>query len=209
VILRIAAALSLLLGGAGLVGFLFLIGKGPMAPAAARHLRAMKNRITAPDSLADVAFADFTALPHQAPLAEVAALERRGVRLEGYVQRMQISSDGDIHLEIATGPDAPDWPRAVYVTGEITQRWWRGSRTWTYDQLVATLRPMIGGATPWDGGARRVRISGWLLYDYQYDLPHDTPRAPWQMRETGWEIHPVTGIERWDDSLAAFAEYRR
>jgi hypothetical protein len=209
VILRIAAALSLLLGVTGLVGFLFVIGKGPLAPPAARHMRAMKNRVTAPDSLADVAFVDFAALPHEAPLAEVAALERRGVRLEGYVQRMQIASDGDIHLEIATGPDAPAWPYAVYVTGEVTPQWRRGSGTWVYDQLVAVLRPMIGGATPWNGGARRVRISGRLLYDYQYDDPHETPRAPWQMRETGWEIHPVTGIERWDDSLAAFVEYRR
>ena len=204
-ILRFAAALSLLLGVAGLLGFLVLIGKGPLASPAARHMRAMKDRVAAPDSLVDYVFADFSALPHHAPLAEYAALERRGVRLEGYVQRMLVASDGDIHLEVAAGPAGPDWPQDVYVTSEITPRWRRGSDAWVYDRLVAAVRPGIGGATPWDAGARRVRVSGWLLYDYPYDLP----QGPAQKRLTGWEIHPVTRIELWDDSPGTFVDYRR
>ena len=159
--------------------------------------------------MVDLTFTDFAALPHHVPLAEYQHLERRGVRLEGYVQRLLIASDGDIHLEVAAGPAEPEWPKAVHVATEITPQWRRGSGTWVYDRVVAALRPEIGGATPWDAGARRVRISGWLLYDYQYDQPHDVPRRSWQRRETGWEIHPVTGIELWDDSLAAFAAYRR
>jgi hypothetical protein len=205
VILRVAAALSLLLGVTGLLGFLFLIGKGPLASSTARHMRAMKDRVAAPDSVVDVAFTGFAALPHHAPLPEYAAIERRGVRLVGYVQKVLTASDGDIHLEVADGPAGPEWPHGFYVTAEITPQWRRGSDAWVYERLVAAVRPGLGGSTPWDAGARRVRISGWLLYDYQYDLPP----APWLRRVTGWEIHPVTGIELWDDSLGAFAEYRR
>lgn len=204
-ILRVAAALSLLLGAAGLLGFLHVVGKGPFASAAARHLRAMKDRVAAPDAVADYAFADFAALPHHAPLAEYAAVEQRGVRLQGYVQHLLRASDGDLHLEVAAGPAQPEWPNAVYVTSEITPQWQRGSDAWAYDPLVAAFRPASGGVTAWDAGARRVRLTGWLLYDYQYDLP----QGPAQPRLTGWEIHPVTRIELWDDSLATFVEYRR
>ena len=72
------------------------------------------------------------------------------------------------------------------------------------------FRPNRGGITRWDAGPRRVRVSGWLLYDSQYDARHSSwALAHGAVRVTGWEIHPVTRIEIWDDALAAWAEVAR
>jgi hypothetical protein len=59
-----------------------------------------------------------------------------------------------------------------------------------------------------------VRISGWLLYDFEYDAPYRTQRhalisGARSTRLTGWEIHPVTRIEVWDDSTRDFVEIPR
>jgi hypothetical protein len=73
-----------------------------------------------------------------------------------------------------------------------------------------------------------VRLSGWLLYDFQYDGVHrsadplrwmwnrfglkrpyrpDGPVSIWP-RLSGWEIHPVTRIEVWDDARGGYGEVR-
>lgn len=216
-ILRLAAALALLVGAAGLLLFLQVVGKGPFASAEARHLRLMKDRLDPPPALLPATFADFAALPHARPVAEYAPLETRGVVLEGYAQRMIWSSDGDVHVEVLSSWRKPGLPETTYVSAEITPRWRRGSTRWQYDHLLAELRPNFGGTTPWEMGPQRMRLSGWLLYDFQYDGPYGAPnphgaairpaRSP--MRLSGWEIHPVTRIELWDDSLQAFVEYPR
>jgi len=61
--------------------------------------------------------------------------------------------------------------------------------------------------TAWDGGPRRVRLTGWLTYDFPYEGAHNRPGFP--PRIASWEIHPVTRIELWDDTLAAFVDYPR
>lgn len=198
--LRAAAALSLVLGAAALLFFLRLLGEGPLVPPEMRHLREMKNRVTAPAAVESSSFAGMIALPHRRPLAEYAPIERRGVALEGYVQRMLRASDGDVHLEIVARRPPPSGWDTVYVSAEITPRVRRGAPRWTWENLVEAFRPMAGGATPWNGGPRRVRIRGWLMYDWQYDEVN--PRHV--ERLSGWEIHPVTGIEIWDEATARF-----
>ena len=81
---------------------------------------------------------------------------------------------------------------------------------WAYDSLLVAFRPNRGGPARWDAGPRRVRVSGWLLYDHQYD----PPVSRWTLehgatRRTGWEIHPVTGIELWDDAGGDWRELSR
>jgi len=59
--------------------------------------------------------------------------------------------------------------------------------------------PVLAAGTGWSYEAlldlcqrqARVRISGWLLHDYQ----HIRDIGAW--RATAWEIHPVTSIEVW------------
>ncbi|MBI5708817.1 MAG: hypothetical protein HZC42_00685 [Candidatus Eisenbacteria bacterium] len=208
-ILRLVAGLSLLLGTAVLASYLLLVGRGPLASPAGRHLRAMKERRDAPSAVTPYTLAGFQALPHDAPQAAVAALERHAVSLEGYVQRMLHARDGDTHLEIAVTPRAPGGPDTAYVTAEITLPWRRGSRSWSYESLLAAFRPNRGGAAPWEAGPRRVRVTGWLLYDYQYDSKPTRYSLIYGARATGWEIHPVTRIELWSDSLRGFVDHPR
>jgi hypothetical protein len=205
VTLRIAAVLALLLGVGGLLGYLRIVGKGPFASLEERHRRDMKDRSLAPASITPFTFADFRRLPHGLTVAEYSGLERRGVSLEGYAQFMLTASDGDYHLEIADAPPGTPGYDPDYVTGEITPAWSRSPSRWRFEALIASLRPDRGGTTRWDGGPRRARFSGWLLYDSPYDLPI----SPRHRRLTGWEIHPITRIEVWNDQLARFVELAR
>ena len=208
--LRVAAALSLLVGATALMAYLRVMGHGPLAAAPERHLRAMKDRLAPPPSVEMFTLADFAALPHRAAAADVAALERGGVVMEGYVQNFMRAADDDYHLEIAPTPRSPGGADTAYATAEITPGIRGGSRRWSYERLVAAFRPNRGGATRWDEGPRRARVSGWLLYDY----PYDAPPSPSELRMSsprisGWEIHPVSRIELWDDSLRRFVDYPR
>jgi len=216
VILRIAAAFSLLLGSTLLFLFFAWIGESPFSTGAERHLREMKERTTAPASYAPFTFTHLAALPHGRPLTEFAPLERRGVSLEGYVYFMDLSSDGDFHMRMVSRFPGTTWPPdSLGATAELTPQWRRGSSTWQWEPLLTALRTFGRGQIPWPPGPRRARLSGWLMYDFQYDEPfvkNERPRLQPEgpgHRLTGWEIHPVTRIEIWDDSLGAYAEYTR
>ena len=205
-ILRLAALGAVVLGLVVFLFFLQLVGKAPWSPPEMRHLRARKDRTAAPGRLAPFTAADFESLPHGRPLAEYARLEERGVSFDGYVQHLLTSKDGDIHFELAATRRPPGGPDTAYVTAELTPRWGRGSERWSYENLVATLRPNRGGTTPWETGPRRARVSGWLLYDFQYDVRYDPEALRRGERLTGWEIHPVTRIEVWEAADSAWRE---
>ena len=208
--MRLAAALALLAGAAALLAYLDFMGRGPLASTTARHLRAMKDRRGAPASVEVVTLAGIAALPHRAPLRTYAAIEGRGVVAEGYVQCILRALDDDVHLEVVPAPRAPGGPDTTYLSAEITPGWRADSKRWSYGGLEVAFRPNHGGVTAWDGGPRRVRVSGWLLYDYQYDAPPtELQQRTVAPRISGWEIHPVTRIELWDDALGRFVELAR
>jgi hypothetical protein len=169
VILRIAAALSLALGVAVMLAYFSWIGESPISGPAERHLRGVKERTAAPPSVTPITFADLAALPHGRPLAEFATLEERGVSLEGYVKNIHLSSDGDYHMSLSEAPPPPMSRRSPVVTAELTPQWQRGSRWWRWEPLATALRPNSWRWPAWPGGPRRVRISGWLLYDFKND----------------------------------------
>lgn len=197
-------------GAAVLFAGLALLGRAPGLAAETLHLRAMKDRTEAPPTLRDMTMNDFAALPHQPPFAERAALERQGVRMEGWVQRVLLSGDGDVHVELAEHRRTRLDRDSLYIVCEISNRWRNVRKSWVYDSLLVAFRPNRGGATAWEAGPRRVRISGWLMYDH----PYDTPGSNWLMtygpaRRTGWEIHPVTGIEVWDEASGSWVGLTR
>lgn len=194
---RSIAALFLAGGALTLIFALSLLGDAPGVAPEARHLRALKRRLDPPAAYADWTQDSIAALPHGRPLAEYAPLERRGVRLEGWVQRTMAAGDGDMHLELCATARTSGGRDTAYTTGEITPGW-RRPGAWQFEALNAVFRPNDGAVTPWDGGPAKVRVSGWLLYDFQYDRPPTS----WSLqngapRVSGWEIHPVTRIERW------------
>jgi len=210
VIARSLAVIAFLLGAAALVVGLSLLGRSPGLPEQTRQLRSMKDRTEAPEQVRDVDMAFFAGLPHGAPLQENASLERQGVRMEGWVQRILLSGDGDVHLELVEKRRVAGERDTVYVVAEVTPPWRQQRRGWAYESLLVAFRPNTGGATAWDAGPRRVRLTGWLLYDH----PYDKPVTQWTLnhgkaRRTGWEIHPVTGIELWDDGASGWRELAR
>jgi hypothetical protein len=203
---RLLAATTLALGVFALLGGLALLGKGPGVPRELRALRAGKGRTAVPGRYEPWTADSFVALPHGRPLAVYAPLERKGVSLEGWVQRTMLAGDGDLHIEIVATRRASGGPDTAYVTGEVTPQW-RRPGGWTNEGLLALFRPNRGGVTPWAAGPRRVRVSGWLLYDWQYDRrPSSWSLLYGAPRLTGWEIHPVTRIEVWDDARRDWRE---
>jgi hypothetical protein len=210
VIARSLAVIMFVAGAALLVAGLALLGRGPGLPERTRHLRAMKDRAQPPLEVRDVDMDFLARLPHGAPLAERSRIERQGVRMEGWVQRILLSGDGDVHLEVTARPRIPADRDTVYVVAEVTAPWRHRRRGWAYDSLLVAFRPNRGGATAWEAGTRRVRLTGWLLYDH----PYDKPITSWILehttgRRTGWEIHPVTDIELWDDVTQGWRELAR
>ena len=209
-ILRVAAALALLLGVATVLVYAQKVGKGPGVALADRHLREMKDRLDPPAAPEAVTIAAIAALPVGASVAEYSAIERRGVAVEGWVQRTLRASDGDLHLELVATPRLPGGPDTSYLTGEITDAWRRRRPGLTTERLVAAFRPNDGGARPWPAGPRRVRLTGWLLYDVPNDaVPTAYSRLHGAARLTGWEIHPVTTVEAWDEAAGAWAVVAR
>lgn len=209
-IFRSIAVFMLSLGAAALVAGLALLGRAPGLPEATRHLRTMKDRLEAPAAYEPVDMTFFAELPHQPPMGERTQLERRAVRMEGSIQRMVLSGDGDLHLELVEHARTAADRDTAYVVAEITPLWRTRSRGWSFESLLSAFRPNHGGRSPWPAGPARVRIGGWLNYDHPYDRVVSTwlqlHGAP---RRTGWEIHPVTIIERWDESRQAWQELAR
>ncbi len=205
-ILRVLAALALVLGLAALLLFRWRLDEGPFASAAGRHLRALKQRVELPAQVSPVSLTWFRALPRGLPPSRTAPLESRAVVMEGWVQRLQWAADGDVHLEIADRPPPPGGVTR-YVTGEVTPAFRRRHPGWRYEALAAALRPNVGTRTPWPGGPRRARVTGWLLYDFQNDNPPSEEAVEHRAaRVSGWEIHPVTRMEVWDDARGAWVE---
>jgi hypothetical protein len=211
---RAVALVCLGLGIVMLLGYLTYIGKGPLASLEASHLREGKDRLATPDHPEPITQAEFESLPPRLTVAEYSGIERRAVVAEGWVWRMVRSSDGDFHLNLWFWKPVPGI-EPPYVTAEITPQWWTGGtggvdpdRGWSYDHLLRVFHPDYGGVTAWDGGPVKIRLTGWLLYDYESrgHLPfqRSSPRRP-----IDWEIHPVTRIERWDDARSAWIEVPR
>lgn len=207
---RSLATLAFTAGAVVLIAALTLLGRAPGSPLRVRHLREMKDRLEEPREVARFSLDDMGELPHRLSVGEYSAYESRGVVLEGWVQGMLLAGDGDTHLELVTRDPGPHGRDSTYATGEITPLWRLGAPAWSYDSLLAAFRPFRGGRTAWDDGPRRVRLTGWLCYDYQYDFaPTSWALQFGAPRRTGWEMHPVTKVELWNPVDSSYVELRR
>ena len=209
-IARSLGVIVFVLGATVLIIGLALLGRGIGLPEQTRHMRAMKDRTEPPFEVRDVTMDFFAGLPHRPPMSVRESFEREGVRMQGWVQRILLSGDGDVHLELVEKRRGAGERDTVYVVAEITPPWRDQRRGWAYESLLVAFRPNTGGATAWDAGPRRVRLTGWLMYDHAYDKPvSDWSLQFGKARRTGWEIHPVTGIELWDDAGQDWRELAR
>ena len=94
----------------------------------------------------------------------------------------------DTHIELTLAPGYAPPRRRLIV--EVTPQWRERMARKRTDWRTCTLRRRLLG--------RRVRITGWLLFDAEHarNSAHtagDSAARIW--RATAWEIHPVTAID--------------
>jgi len=89
--------------------------------------------------------------------------------------------DLHVHLRAARQPQCGvGGLRNQQIVTEVTPHFQPPTTGWSYEALLDLCQRQA-----------RVRISGWLLHDYQ----HIRDIGAW--RASAWEIHPVTSIEVW------------
>jgi hypothetical protein len=185
--------------------FLGLGAAGVPASALAKHsdqhryLTEQKNRTDIPRRYEPLTFAEFLALPaipEKYTASEwdtVRTQTQRGVGLEGYIAEVIQAADGatygrppdqgdlHVHLRAARQPQCGvGGLRNQQIVTEVTPHFQPPTTGWSYEALLDLCQRQA-----------RVRISGWLLHDYQ----HIRDIGAW--RASAWEIHPVTSIEVW------------
>ena len=176
-------------------------GCPPEGDGGDRALNRLKNR-EAPSALRDTPFDSvlLLAIPDEASgryrsrwpkrvSALVAPIERRAVRVEGYVARARLSGPEatnchgdaaryrDYHVWITATP-TPDRSRSVIA--EMTPRFRARHSGWTVERLGEVARRHDP-----------VRVGGWLMLDQEH------PEQIGRTRGTLWEIHPITSFEVW------------
>jgi hypothetical protein len=115
VILRSTAVLVFAVGALGLFAGVALLGRAPGLSPETQHLRAMKDREDAPTTVRDVDMEWFARLPHRAPMPERTRIEQQGVRMEGSVQRIELSGDGSPR----TATPRTSWARSRSCGGAV------------------------------------------------------------------------------------------
>jgi hypothetical protein len=165
---------------------------GPTGDAkddARQNLNRNKNRTDIPNDSAYVPI-DWTAL-RDLPADRSADLPGAPVVVEGFlVHRVKVENEGsgestnchltgnnevDWHIYLSDTADLDDISQAVII--ETTPRT-RPIHKWVKSDLDNVVNKNV-----------RVRISGWLLYDFEH------VSAIGSQRGTVWEVHPITKIE--------------
>ena len=174
------------------------LGSDPLpAGRAADHLAAQKRRTATPPAYAPVDFAWVADLPvpeiRTVPdLAAVHEVERHAVALTGDLVRVmpvpahmghRRSTEWEVHLHLRVAPpqrcEFQNDPRNVVAV--VTPAFQPPYTGWDVDALADLCQTHT-----------RVRLSGWLLYDYS------TGPQVGRSRVSPWSIHPVTQIEVWN-----------
>ena len=164
---------------------------------AIEHLTLQKRRTKIAPAYAPIEHTWFTQLPTpeiRTPpdLAAIDDVEQHGVALAGYIVRVipvptrvarWQATEWEFHLHLRVGPSQ----RCEYqndarnLVTVVTPPFQPPHTGWDYE----VLRELCEKHT-------RVRISGWLLYDYL------TRAQVGRSRASPWSIHPVTQIEVWN-----------
>lgn len=150
----------------------------------ADQLQAAKNRVDDPPHLTPMTVTEIIGLPtfpraySRSDLAQISALEDRGVTVTGWVARVIRKDDGDYHVQITEAPlgRCLDHDTTDQLITEVTPGIRERRPAYTFE----ALRALCGTQT-------EVRLTGWLLYD----SPHNGDSG----RSTPWEVHPVTRVE--------------
>jgi hypothetical protein len=118
------------------------------------------------------------------------SMEKRGVRVEGYLVKAResgpescngrVDSLRDYHLWI-TGDAGVD--KREGLVAEITPRWKVRYPEWRLRFFNKLAKDRA-----------KVRVTGWLMWDQEH------PSEVGKSKGTCWEIHPITQFEVWNGS---------
>ena len=141
-----------------------------------RYLTEQKNRFEISTHYEPLTFADFLALPaipahySTSDWDTVRQQTQRAVSLEGYIAELIQARDGttygrppdqgDLHVhlrDVRPSQCGLAGPRGGQIVTEITPHFQPPKTKWSSEALVDLCRRQV-----------RVRISGWLLHDYQH-----------------------------------------
>ena len=160
------------------------------------HLAAQKRRIEIPPAYAPVEYGWVAKLPAPeiqtaSDLAAVEEVERHAIALAGYIVRVipvpirlagSRTTEWEFHVHLRLGPpqrcEYRDDPRNLIAV--VTPPFQPPHTGWDLEALYDLCREQA-----------RVRLSGWLLYDYLSRAQVGRSRA------SAWSIHPVTQLEVW------------
>jgi hypothetical protein len=156
-------------------------------------LNTQKNRTDLPkaDAYIPIDFDVLEALPSDSP----DQLEGAPVMVEGFLSHkinVESGSPGESTNCNLLNPDEVDWH--IYLT-KVPQQLIKTA-------IIVETTPRTRPLHHWNKSAldnlvnkdTRVRISGWLMYDFQHSGVIGKERA------TVWEVHPITRIEVADSS---------
>lgn len=171
-------------------------GDTPIPSRVAEHLADQQQRTEIPPDYASIDYGFFAQLPSPeirtlSDLAAVEEVEHNAVSLTGYIVRVipvpihlagLRSTDWEFYLHLRVGPARrceyqDDARNLVTVLTPSFQPPYTG---WDFEALYDLCREQT-----------RVRLTGWLLYDYLSRARVGHSRA------SAWTIHPVTQIEVW------------
>ena len=177
-------------------------GDGQLMGRLADHLAAQQQRTEIPAAYAPIDYRFFAQLPTPeirtvSDLAAVEEVEHNAVALTGYIVRVipvpihlagRRATDWEFYLHLRVGParrcEYQDDARNLVAV--VTPSFQPPNTGWDFEALYDLCREQA-----------RVRLSGWLLYDYLSRARVGRTRA------SAWSIQPVTRIEVWnprDDS---------
>jgi hypothetical protein len=161
---------------------------GKSSDAKIKSLNGNKNRTDIPEASSYLPV-DWNVLS-QLPSTEVDRVQGAPVEVEGYLShKMNVEGAESTNCGL-TNPDDVDWH--MYLTNQPTQG--------IADAIIVETTPRTRPLHSWDQKTLRslvdshtkVRVSGWLMYDWQHlDMVG-------KQRATVWEIHPITRIETED-----------
>jgi hypothetical protein len=167
-----------------------------------KYLNKLKNRDIPPPSYQDISVREILdnepeaalemgrkARQHweQEAIDEVAPMEAKGARIEGYLLRVRKEGPESCNCHSAQYVDHHMWlaanaddDRSESVVVEVSPRMFETPHhpNWTESSLQKLSQ-----------GHLRVRISGWLMWDQEH------PEQLGKTRGTLWEIHPIHRIE--------------
>ena len=160
-------------------------GGHPLTPDKIQ-LNTYKNRSWFPMFTTPKTVDDILALPH----ADDPSLDNTGVVLEGYLLNLQ-----------QEGPESPNCYRAdlhdfhMWI-GKTTAKTLKARNALRRKSVVVEPTPRTQAMNPsWTKAnlnkirGQRVRITGWLMYDFEH------PPQVGKTRGTLWEVHPVMKME--------------